>query len=258
MASSVHAVSSVNILQSLTSRCLLTDDSCSSLLPSMTRMSVASRLAALESNFTAIVPVLSTAGLHFLFVASSNVSLSNRFVSLPGSTHVARFGRLVYVGKQTRRDEAGSTTNGQTTTVAEFVMANDFRTRPTNDTGEVIRRSRLMATVGRLHQLFVDDSYVYTVSDVAVYVHQAGVPAAIDSQSASVSRSLPSLEGGRLVRLLVAGMPFLLSVRPTAVSLQSVVRSGMRVVCDRQSAQTGLFEYELNVTTVDCPDKKAD
>ena len=47
----------------------------------------------------------------------------------------------------------------------------------------------------------------------------------------------------------------MLIVRPSSVSLSTVVRSGMQVVCQTNLLQTGTYEYELNVTTVDCPAK---
>ena len=75
-------------------------------------------------------------------------------------------------------------------------MADDFATRTTNTTTDVVKTNRLFANVGELQSLYVDDSYLYTATSEATFVHQTGVPSTIDMHSASVSRSLTSLEGG--------------------------------------------------------------
>ena len=50
-------------------------------------------------------------------------------------------------------------------------MADDFATRTTNTTIDVVKTNRLFATVGELQSLYVDDSYLYTATSEATFVH---------------------------------------------------------------------------------------
>lgn len=97
VAARAHTIHRLDILTSVVSSCQANDDSCSKLIPTMTKVSVSQGLDKIENLFSPIVPVVSTAGLHFLLMSPSGVLVSPHFLPISNSTLVARFGRLIYV-----------------------------------------------------------------------------------------------------------------------------------------------------------------
>lgn len=175
-------------------------------------------------------------------------------IAIPGARKVMRYHQTLYV--LTTRE--GPSSDGYASHVHEvFLLTDNFK-----DFGDPSKAAATLYTVntvfnstGLLTNIYVDELFLYGMGPETNFAAERGIAAAFRAPSLSQHNLLADLPIFSVSKTIINGLPHLcLFTRDSVFYYETTLREA-RIDCNWTSDRKGEFVFQINSTTVDCPQK---